>query len=300
MRTVVLVLTAVRLLGQVLSPDAEFDLTSQAKTHHASRGARWYFSATPSGLTFLSIDGGVASLSTADLNGRVLHSKSDFASVHARIDGALLRRDGSFWLVSVGPYRLADDSAGGRNFFNELDLYSAAGEHLESLRLMSPTGRLESPLAANRDELVWRSADLHSSQTQLVHFGEAVKGEFKERTTAKLEPPIFGAIPILTEEGELLLIDKASGTMEVADPSARRGSVVKLADPQRIRAATADGGFVYLLTADAVLKTSLSGQVLAAYGFQSGRGFEPSCVGVTGELLYLVDKSGHAERFTMH
>jgi len=303
MRTVLLVLTAARLFGQqVLSPDAEFDLASQGKAHHASRVARCYFSARPNRLTFVRIDGGVASLSTADLNGRGLYAKSDFVSVHALINAALLRRDGSFWLVSDAPYRL-DDAVGGRILFKELDLYSQAGEHLDSLRLLSPVGGSESPIAANRDELVWRSAvspHFHSSQTQLVHFGTAVKGEFRERTTAKLEPPIFGAISILTEDGELLLIDKASGNMEVIDPNAKRGSVVKLADPQRVRAAAVDGGFVYLLTRAAVLKTDFSGQVVATYGFQANRAFEPSCLGVTGQSMYLVDKLGHVERFAMH
>jgi hypothetical protein len=303
MRTVLWVLTAARLFGQMLLPDAEFELTSQGKVHHASRGARCYFLATSKGLTFVRIDGGVASLATADLNGNALHSKSDFASVHARIDAALLSRDGSFWLVSEGPYRLSDDAVEGRILFNELDLYSEAGEHLDSLRLAGPVGGSGSAMAANRDELVWRSAvspHFNSSQTQLVHFGTAVKGKFKERTTARLEPPIFGAIPILTENGELLLIDKASGNMEVVDPNVKRGSVVNLADPRRVRAAAADGGFLYLLTADAVLKTDFSGQVMATYGFESGHGFEPSCVGVTGESLYLVDKLGQVKRFAMH
>ena len=89
MRTVLLVLTAARLFGQqVLSPDAEFDLASQGKAHHASRVARCYFSARPNRLTFVRIDGGVASLSTADLNGRGLYAKSDFVSVHALITAA--------------------------------------------------------------------------------------------------------------------------------------------------------------------------------------------------------------------
>jgi hypothetical protein len=303
MRVILLVLTAVRLFSQVLLPDAEFDLAAGHKAHYGSRAMRCYFSATPNGLTFVSIDRGVASLSTADLNGNVLHSTSDFASVRAQIDSAILRQDGSFWLVSEGPYRLADNAVEGRNFFNELDLYSAAGEHLESLRLLSPAGGSDSPIAANRNELVLRSAaSLHfnSLQAQLVHFGTAAKGQFTERTTVRLEPPIFGAIPILTANGDLLLIDKASGSMEVVDPNAKRGSFVKLADPQRVRAAAVDVNFLYLLTSDAVLKMDLPGQVMATYRFQFGRGFEPSCVGATGNALYVVDRFGHGERFVMH
>jgi hypothetical protein len=313
MRAVLLMLAGVSLFAQsqILSPDAEFDLNAGHKAQHGGRAVRCYFAATPSELTFVSIGENAVMFDSADLAGRILYSTSRLASVHAQIYAALPRSDGSVWLVSAGPHKWVDGPAvgdmGGAPFarpdsFNELDLYSRSGRHLEALRLLSPAGGSASPIAADNDQLVLRSAAsarFGPPQSQFIRFGKAVNGEFKERTAVRLEPAILGAIPILAENGSLLLIGKTSGTMEVIDPQTRRGSIVRLAKPERVRAVAQEAGYLYLLSSDAVMKTDLAGQVLSTYRFQFVRGFEPVCLGVTGRWLYLVDKFGHGQRFTI-
>jgi hypothetical protein len=148
MKAVLLFLTAIHLFGQsgLLSPTADFDLNAGLKSHKSRRNVRSYFAATPNGLTLVTISYNHVSLTSADLDGRILHSKSDLASVNAQAYAALPRRDGSVWLVSYGPYNftgtVTTDPIGGRattriESYNDLGLYSPSGEHLGSLRLLS-------------------------------------------------------------------------------------------------------------------------------------------------------------------
>jgi hypothetical protein len=95
------------------------------------------------------------------------------------------------------------------------------------------------------------------SQT-LLHFGTVVDGQFKERRQVKLVPPVAGGIPIIAPDGNLLLIDKASGNMVIVDSRAKGGTVVRLAEPAPVKAAAADSDYVYLLSGDSVIKTDLA------------------------------------------
>jgi hypothetical protein len=311
--------------GNALPPDAEFDFDAGPKAHHSRGIVQSYFAATPGGLTFVSIGESFVSLQSADLNGRILSSTSDLVSVHASIYSALLRPDGRLWLVSSGPSNLfqapasigigtaasnvstAGYSTTGHPFgqtppFNDLDLYSPDGKHLEHLRLLSPAGgTLVSPIAAGNDTLVLRDniglPGLGAPQSQLIEFGTVADGRFSQQASVRLKPPILRAIPIIASNGDLLLINKASGSMEVIDPNAKRGSVVRPASPHPVLAAAVEFNDLYLLSHDAVLKTDLAGRVLSTFQLQLRRGFEPAFLGVTGNALYLIDKSGHAERF---
>lgn len=87
--------------------------------------------------------------------------------------------------------------------------------------------------------------------------------------------------------------------MVVIDPQTKSGTVVRLAKPRRIRAAAADSSYVYLLSDGAALRTDLTGQVLSTYRFQLRPGFDPSSLAVTGDSLYLADRSGHVARFRL-
>jgi hypothetical protein len=88
--------------------------------------------------------------------------------------------------------------------------------------------------------------------------------------------------------------------MLVIDPQTKGGSVARLDQPHPIKAAAADADYVYLLSRDSVLKSDLSGHVLFTYRFQFSRGFAPASLGVTRNALYLVDKTGHTERFPLN
>ena len=177
-----------------------------------------------------------------------------------------------------------------------MDLYSPAGEHLAFLRLLANAA---SPIAAGDDQLVLRSTGPPGFPTspQILRFGTVADNQFKEKTQVCLEPPVYRDLPILCPNGDLLLINKASGSMVVIDPQTKAGTVVRLAKPSRIRAAAADSSYVYLLSDGAALKTDLSGHVISAYRFHLRPGFDPSSLAVTGNSLYLADRSGHVARF---
>jgi len=317
MRAVVFTVAACfAAVAQPLSPAAEFDLNP--KPHHFGRAARIYFVATPNGLTLAMIGDNNVFLVSADPDGRILHSRSDLASVHAQIYAALPRPDGSVWLLSSSPYHLLEPFAAGTGFgvadvspgrapagrgsstttnYNQLDLYTPAGEHLAFLRLLANAA---APIAAGDDRLILRSTGAPGFRLpQTVYFGTVVDNQFKEKTQVRIEPPVIGAIPVLTSNGDLLLIDKDTGNMVVIDPNTKAGSIVRLVKPNRIRAAASDSGYVYLLSANAVIKTDLTGQVLSTYRFQLRRGFDPSYLAVTGNSLYLADKSAHIARFRL-
>jgi hypothetical protein len=317
MRAIVCFLSAFAAAAQPLSPAAEFDLN--AKPHLFGRAIRTYFVASPNGLTFVVIGDNNVLLVSADPDGRILHSRSDLASVHAQINAALPRPDGSVWLLSSSPYPMLEPFGVGTGLgigdaspvrppagrgssetlnYNQMDLYSPAGEHLAFLRVLA---NVASPIAAGNDQLVLRStgAPGFPITPQVLRFGTVADNQFKERTQVRLEPPVNGAIPVLSPNGDLLLINKASGTMVVIDPQTKAGSVIKLPKPSRIRAAASDSGYVYLLSDGAALKTDLTGQVLSTYRFQLRRGFDPSSVAVTGNSLYLADKSGHVARYCL-
>lgn len=302
--------------SRLLSPTAEFDLNAGSKAHHLGRIVRSSFAATPNGLTWVTI-GEKASLTSADLDGRILHSRSDLASVNAQIYAALPRQDGSVWLVSSGPHNLFDNFATG-DFaigplappagrastpvapYNQMDLYSPAGARLTSLRLLTPVDTWEKPLAAANDQLVLLStthAGFTSPQSELIRFGTVTGGQFKERTLVRLAPPVNFAFALLASNGDLLLINRTSGSMVVIDPMTHRDSVVQLARPHPVRAAAVDANDLYLLSIDVVLKTDLAGQLLSTYRFHFSRRFEPVTLGVTASVLYLVDKAGRVERF---
>jgi hypothetical protein len=116
--------------------------------------------------------------------------------VHEQIYSALPRPDGSVWLISSGLYRFPESpvalpgnpvSTHAENY-NELDLYSPAGDHLGSLRLLAEVAGSESPIAAANDQLALRntSAPGFTPQQTLIHFGTVADGRFKERTQVRL------------------------------------------------------------------------------------------------------------------
>jgi hypothetical protein len=74
--------------AQTLSPASEFDLN--VKSHRFGRAMRSYFTATANGLTFVAIGDNSVLLVSADADGRILHSRSDLASVHAQFYAACL------------------------------------------------------------------------------------------------------------------------------------------------------------------------------------------------------------------
>jgi hypothetical protein len=75
------------------------------------------------------------------------------------------------------------------------------------------------------------------------------------------------------------------------------GSVLQPADPHPVQAAAVDSSFLYLLSNGAVLRTDLAGNVLSTYRLRFGTGFQPASLGVTGNALYLIDRTGRAECF---
>jgi len=234
-------LAAINLSAQSnpLSPSAEFNLNAGLK-HSPGRTARTFFAAAANQLTLVTIEEeeNRVSLLSADLDGRILHSRSDLSSVGAQIYEALPCPDGSVWLVAMGPYSLMlPGDAGNGPFagpeladdFQQLDLYSPAGKHLSSLRLLS-RGTWETPIAAAGDLLILRASVFtrlgSDRRTELIRFGTAAGGQFKETAIARLRPPILGAIPVVASNGNLVLIDKTSGNIVVVDPKTGSGSVL--------------------------------------------------------------------------
>ena len=155
------------------------------------------------------------------------------------------------------------------------------------------------PVAAVGHLLVLRGTVglITSRQPEQIHFGTVAGEHFKESALVSLAPPVVGAIPVLTSNGNLLLIDKTSGSMVVVNPKTKSGSVLQPADPHPVQAAAVDSDFLYLLSTGAVLKTDLVGKVLSTYQFRFGSGFRPASLGATGHALYLIDRAGRAERF---
>jgi hypothetical protein len=307
------------LAGQdtVLSPNGEFDLRSSGKTYRVDRHTKTIFAATSNGVLFLNIGDNNIVLTSADADGKNSRTRSDLASANAHIDNAIPRPDGTFWLVSSGPYHpyqtfgfpglqssaLPAPSIKGRSstdsaaYYNDLDLYDSAGKHLESVRLLSPAGGFDAPLAASGDQLVLLSAV--KSQSQLLRFGTIVNQKFQESARVRLDSPIIGKLPILTVSGELVLIDRKNGTMMIVDPKTGGVSVKPSVQPHPVRAAVADPSGLFLLFDGRVSKTDFAGQVLATYQFQFGRTFEPVALDVIGNTMYLVDQAAHTERFLL-
>jgi len=313
MKAVVFAFSVCIAAAQPLVPDAEFDL-ARLKHHRFTRS---YIAANSSGLTLVLIDRNNVLLVSADPIGRMLHSRSDLGSVKVQIDTALLNPNGDVWILSSSPYHLLEPFGVGSGLgitdapqvrapsgrgssqttnFGQLDLYSPAGDHLAFLRLLALAAI---PIAAGNDRLVLRSTGPPGRRTpQIVYFGTVADNRFKEETQVRIDPAVFGAIPVLASNGNLLLIGRDSGNMVVIDPNSKSGSVVRLTKPHRVRAAAADSGYIYLLSADTVLKTDSTGNVLSTYPVQV-RGFVPVTLGVTGNLLYLADNTGHVARFQL-
>ncbi len=303
-----LVLAAASLVfpqDRVLTPAAEFDLHAGLKLSRHAR-VRLTLSATPTGLTLVTIGENFAALTSADPNGRILHARSDLASVHAQIYGALPRPDGNVWLLSAGPNQafgaytelgnalpsrpVTGKFHSGPENYTDMDLYTPAGEHLEHLRLLRPVV----PLAAGNDEIV-----LRVYPGQILYFGIAANGQFQKKTEVRLDPPVRFAFATMASNGEILLMDRQSGDMLIVDPKTHRGSVVHLPKPYPVTAVSTDADAVYLLTGDTVLKADLQGRILAEHRLQFGHGFQPVAIAVTGPSIYLVNQSGVTERFEL-
>jgi hypothetical protein len=177
--------------------------------------------------------------------------------------------------------------------YTEMDLYSPAGEHLATARLLAFVVGAELPIAAANDEVVLRTGDMRGSGPQtLLHFGTIVDGKLSERTQVKLVPPVACGIALIATSGDLVLIDRVSGSRLTINPKTKSGTVARLSKPARVKAAASDSDYVYLLTGDSVLKTDSAGQVLSTYRLQFSRGFVPAALGVTGESLFLDNKTG--------
>ena len=179
------------------------------------------------------------------------------------------------------------------NNYHQLDLYSQAGEHKRSVRVLDEYRGLGGPIAATANQIVFRSAEV-------IDFGTVVGDSFHRRTEVRLNPSVPGAIAALASNGDLLLIDKHSGNMVVMDPAKQSGSVVQLAQPHPVSAVAAGADSVYLLSDGAVLKTDPAGHIVATYQPQLNAGFRPVSLGVTGNALYLVDKAGRAARYQLN
>lgn len=308
MKTAVLALVAVSAAAQTqsLSPTAEFNLNANAKPGHILRS---FLIATPDGLTFLAIGDKQVSLTSASLDGRILHSQPDLAAVNQQIFQAVPRPDGSIWVAYGGPYTLAGEFGlpmRPATPNNEFVLFSRAGQQLKSLRMLVPNWRSESLIAAgvDDDEVVLRSATHAgslSAQEQMLHFGSVgADGQLHERAQVKLQPVVSGAIAVLRSDGVLLLISKNTGNIVVVDPNTKCGSVIRLAHPHPVRAVALDSNSLYQrVSNDTILKTDVAGEIVSTIHLQLGRGFQPTLLSVAGSLLYLADNSGRTERFTV-
>lgn len=328
---------AATLLAQapILSPNSEFNLAPAQKTHRKGEMVRSYFRAGPAGLTFVEIGQKFVSLSSADLNGQIVYSTGKLASVEIPASKAVFPPDGSIWLVSSPAPRGFDapvtnvmnsytpprinmaaqtvqanssfeiDAFGPSGSYLDLARYSPMGKRLESVRLARPAGvGSETLMAVSGDALVLRTSGrrvgVRAFQPEGLQFGSVVQGKFRESTGFHLDPPVTNAIPILLANGDLLLVHRDTGNMDVIDPNLKKSTLARLSNPAPVQAAAADGNYLYLLSYDAVLKTDLTGQVLATFRFQLSSGFEPAFVGVTGNFIYLVNKHGHAKRFEIN
>lgn len=121
-----------------LTPSAEFNLNAGLK-HSPGRTARTFFAATSNQLTLVTIEEDRVLLVSADLHGRILHSRSDLSSVGAQIYEALPCPDGSVWLVAKA-YDVQFYQIDGPDWINteryELDAKVPPGATRFQLRLM--------------------------------------------------------------------------------------------------------------------------------------------------------------------
>ncbi len=314
MRAVLFCLAAINLFGQggFLSPKSKFDLNAGLK-HNVGPKARSFFGATRNGLTLVTI-GDQTSIVSADLDGRILHTSSGITSVNAQIYRALPLPDGRVWSVSQGPYEqfsgscCVDMAPMGRGVgrgsttavpYNQFDLYSPDGKHSSSLRLMA-TGTVPTdfPIAAASDMLVMLAwLGYGTPQTALIRFGTVIGGHFHEERVVEFDPPFRRTVAVLAGKDDLVLIDKVAGNMVVVDPQTGSHRLLLPARRYPVRAAAADIDSLYLLSSNDVLKTDLTGTILATYRFRFDRGFRPATLGVAGNNLYLVDHSGRVEEF---
>ncbi len=235
-------------------------------------------------------------------------------STDAQIYRALPVPDGSVWIVAQGPYdpssddwRLADPmprpvEAGGQpstRHYNQLDLYGADGRHLSSARILATQpGPLDFPIAAAADMLVvlgWLGYG--TPQTELIRFGTVSDKAFHQSRSVEFRAPFRRIVPVLAADRKLFLIDKVAGNILAIDPQSGSRQLLRPSRPHPVQAAAADSDFLYLLSADQVLKTNLAGTVLATYRLRFDRGFRPTTLGAAGDDLYLMDDAGRVEEF---
>ncbi len=334
MRTVLGFLAATALLAQapLLSPHSEFDLVPSTKTPFKGEIVGSYFRAGPAGLTFIEIGRKSVSLTSADPNGKIVFSTRKLDSVAMPAVKAVFPSDGSIWFVSSPtPVGLDEDRAvtnvmnsftpprinvaaqgveansefessafGYGPFSLELARYSPMGKRLESLHFVRPAGVLSQNLAAaSAGVVVLRTlgTPVGASRSEGLQFGTVEHGKFKQSVAFHLDPPVMNAIPVLLANGNLFLISRNTGNIEVIDPNLKKGSLLRLPSPSPVRAAAAAGNYLYLLLPDGVLKMSLSGQAIATFRFQLGGGFMPAFIGVIDNSIYLADRHGHVEQF---
>jgi hypothetical protein len=134
-------------------------------------------------------------------------------------------------------------------------------------------------------------------QTEVIRFETVANGTPRESKIVQLDAPFRRTVAALAANRKLFLIDKVSGSMLAIDSQSGSRQLFRPAHTRPVQAAAADSDFLYLLSSNDVVKTDLTGTILATYRLRLGRGFRPVTLGVAGDDLYLMDNTGRVEEF---
>ncbi len=262
------------------------------KWNRAEHVLQSVLSPTDRGLTYAVMRRAGNSTTTAyaygDLAGKLQSTVGNRVYTNAAAIAIMPRPDGGVWFcIASGIQRW-------------LDLYDPQGHLTKSgLRITGP----EQPrrvLAATEDNVVYYGL-------RNVHFESTGNGRLTETSAMNIGDISLTektAIPILADNGDLILVNRSNGELLIFRPSAKTSKMVRLENSARIVAAAFHSDYLYLLSASevpanaaTVLKVDLQGNTVATYSCTPLE--NPSLLAVTADSLYLADPAGRGVRFRL-
>ena len=278
---------------------AAFDLGADLQRDRSGKIIQSALSPSSGGITYAVIRRSGMQLPTAAFvsggpDGQIRKSTENVFYLHAGPLAVLPTPNGSIWCV-----------VGGESIW--LDQYDPAGVRIKSGLRVVETDPLRRIVAAGNDEIVFYGSGA-------LHFDRVSGGRLEEvsalsRRTTQGDVPALNnrvAIPLLSENGDVVFVNRLSGELLIFDQQAKISAGVPLSSPHRIAGAATDSGFLYLLRDDpganaaTVFKVDKQGHILATYSCEPGQPHRaPALLAVTGAALYVADARGRGDRFLL-
>jgi hypothetical protein len=289
-RPLLFVLGAGIALGRTIEipADRDFNLGSQ-KIRPAVGGA---LLAQAEQLVFTQIGESQARIIVATPDGVIRSMSPAIVNVHEQIYRALPRADGKVWLASRNPRRLADSlpalGFGAESQFIQLDLYTPAGELVDSARIVGPVTpftSLPDPIGVWNHGIAFRAID----RAMLA----SVRGGNVQEVASFPEPEVFRGAWRITPEGKVVIIQLTSGRYQIGN-----SPVMQIPGVHKVIAAAFRDGSLYAVDEPHGPKVRvLKGDV--AYDCVMRHPFRPRLIDVSGNHIYLANFAGRGERFSL-